>query len=376
MPNSTTRSKSISKPKFLPSRDFHKELSARVDDYFERADLGRRDQPKMYFKIIFILSWLFASYIALVFGSFGPIVSVLLAINLGFAIAGMGFNVMHDGGHRSVSKNARINRVMALSADLVGASSFLWYHKHNVYHHTYANITGHDNDIELEGLGRFCPHQPYKSFFRFQHIYMPILYGFLPFLWFFISDIAEFIGHRTGKHPIPAPKTHDKIVFWGGKTLFVTLALVIPMSLHAMWPVLALFSLALYVEGLLLAIVFQMAHCVEDTDFPVPNVETGRIEQEWALHQLATTMDFARHNRMLTWYIGGLNFQVVHHLFPNISHVHYPEIAKILESTCNDMGVTYHVKGTFREAFASHIRLLKRLGVETPSRSVLEGAAE
>ena len=76
-------------------------------------------------------------------------------------------------------------------------------------------------------------------------------------------------------------------------------------------------------------------------DFIQPTQEGAHIESEWAVHQVATTVNFATQNKMWNWLFGGLNFQVEHHLFPRISHVHYPELNKRLKQVCAEFNVAY-----------------------------------
>ena len=137
------------------------------------------------------------------------------------------------------------------------------------------------------------------------------------------------------------------------------------MMLHPFWAVVGVYSLAAFVSGVALSVVFQLAHCVEEADFPVPvPTATGgaRVENEWAVHQVLTTANFARSNRVLSWFLGGLNFQVEHHLFHKICHVHYPELSKVVEKVCNEFGVRYNANKTFWGAVRSHCRWLVAMG--------------
>ena len=136
-------------------------------------------------------------------------------------------------------------------------------------------------------------------------------------------------------------KGWDLAVFLGGKTLFFSLALVLPLLMHPLWAVLLFYLAASLVQGLTLSVVFQLAHCVEEAAFPLPRQDTGRMETGWAVHQVESTVDFARRNRLLSWFIGGLNFQIEHHLFPRICHVHYPALAPLVEETCREFGLQY-----------------------------------
>jgi linoleoyl-CoA desaturase len=258
-----------------------------------------------------------------------------------------------------------VNKIMALTLDMIGGSSYLWDWKHNSIHHTYTNIAGHDDDINLGFLGRLSPQQPRLKIHRFQGVYLWLLYGFLAIKWHLFDDFYHVAVGHIGGHKIHRPRGKDLAVFIGGKVVSFSLAFVIPMLLHPVWAVLAVYALAAFASGVVLSIVFQLAHCVVEADFPVPvpSAEGGqRIETEWAVHQVQTTVNFARRNPVLRWFLGGLNFQIEHHLFSKICHVHYPALSKVVEEACQEFGVRYAAHKSFFSAVASHYRWLVMMG--------------
>jgi linoleoyl-CoA desaturase len=356
--------------KFPASDGFQQELKRRVERYFESTGQRERDCPRMYLKTTLVLVWLVLSYVLLVFFAGAWWLAAPLVLSLGLSMAAVGFDIQHDGGHQAYSSRRRVNKLMAMSLDLLGGSSYVWATKHNLVHHTFANITGHDDDINIGFFGRLSPHQKRLGFHRLQHIYLWALYGFLPMKWQLYDDFRDVLIGRIGRHRFARPKGWDLVTFLGGKIMFFSLALAIPLGLHSPWVVLPCYVAATVVQGVVLSIVFQMAHCVEEADFPVPRQDTGRMETAWAVHQVETTVDFARGNRLLFWFIGGLNFQIEHHLFPRICHVHYPALAHLVESTCQEFGVRYAAQATLRAGVASHFRWLRRMGA--PSKSASE----
>jgi linoleoyl-CoA desaturase len=251
---------------------------------------------------------------------------------------------------------------MACALDLVGGSSYFWHWKHNVLHHSFPNIAGADDDINVGALGRLAPAQRRYFFHRFQHYYMWALYGIVPLKWQLVDDFRDLASSQVGEKKVPPPRGFDLLLFWGGKLFFVTLALIVPSLVHPFWVVVLYYLGTMFVLGIVLATVFQLAHCVEEAGFPVPEGEGGRIPAEWAVHQVQTTVDFAQRNRFLTWYLGGLNFQIEHHLFPRISHLHYPAIAPIVESVCGAFGVKYHAHRSVLSAARSHFQWLRQMG--------------
>jgi linoleoyl-CoA desaturase len=354
-----------SKLKFSGSDAFHKAVKARIDRYFSMTRRSPRDCPQMYLKTAVVLLWFAASYCLLVFAPLTWWMALPIAASLGLSIASIGFNIQHDGGHRAYSDRPWVNRLMGMSLDLIGGSSYVWDHKHNTVHHTYANITGHDDDIEVGLLGRLSPHQPRLKFHRFQHLYLWLLYGLLPIKWQLVDDYVNIARGKIGNHKFARPKGKDLAIFIGGKLTFLTLAFVIPSFFHPFWLVALFYMIANLINGILLAVVFQLAHVVEEAEFPMPNEETGKMSTHWAVHQVQTTVDFARRNRVLSWFLGGLNFQVEHHLFPRICHIHYPKISRIVERTCREFGIQYNAHATFFHGVASHFRWLRTMGQPT-----------
>jgi linoleoyl-CoA desaturase len=348
--------------KFSGDNAFHHELRRRVDAEFRRTGHGQRDSARMYLKTAIILGAFALTYVTLVFFAPSGWQALLLSIVLGAATAGIGFNIMHDGGHQACSKHRWINGLMAMTLDMVGGSSYIWQWQHGRFHHTWVNIDGHDSDIDLGALARLSPRQPWRPWHRWQHFYQWLLYGVTAIRCLLYGDFRDIFTGTIGERPFTRPRGADLTAFVLGKLAFFTLAFGLPLVFHSIGAVVLFYTVTAAVAGLLLAFVFQMAHLVEEAAFPVPHEGSMRIDTPWAIHQLETTVDFARGNRALGWLIGGMNFQVEHHLFPRISHVHYPTVSRVVESTCREFGVTYLEHRTFAAAIASHYRLLRQLG--------------
>lgn len=348
--------------KFPPGSEFHHEVRSRVDAYFRSTGLRPRDCPAMYLKSFVVLAWLASAYVLLVFFAVTWWQTVLLAVLLGLAIPAIGFNVQHDARHQAYSDRAWINRVMAFSVDIIGGSSYVWTYKHNILHHTFTNITGHDSDIELGPFGRVSPHQPYRWIHRFQHFYLWPLYGLLVIKWQLLDDFHDVIVGRLGTYRFPRPRGLELFLFLLGKAIFLTLAFGIPLLFYPLWVVLPVYLLATVIAGLTLSVVFQVAHCVGEAAFPLPEDGTTRMANDFAVHQVETTVDFGRTNRLACWFFGGLNFQIEHHLFPRICHVHYPAMSSIVEQTCREFGVRYTAFDTVRAGVVAHYRWLREMG--------------
>jgi linoleoyl-CoA desaturase len=339
-----------------PDQAFHAELRRRVQAHFDPAGERTRGTTAAHGKTAILFVWLLVSYLLLVFVADRPWTAVLFAVSLGLAMAGIGFNVMHDGGHGSYSSSPRVNRLMARSLDLLGGSSYVWHRKHNLLHHTWPNVPGLDDDIDTGGLARMSVAQPRRAFHRFQWLYMWPLYGFLAVKWHLFDDFAFLAMHRVGTREFPRPAGGELAVFLGGKVLFFTWAFAIPLLRHPLPVVLVAYFGCAFVLGLTLSVVFQLAHCV-------PEAAAGPADElSWARRQVESSVDFAREHTLVTWYLGGLNFQIEHHLFPQIAHIHYPAIAPTVEAVCREFGVRYSAYPTFRQAIGAHLRFLRQLG--------------
>jgi linoleoyl-CoA desaturase len=349
--------------RFNENTEFQHTLRQRVELFFKETGLRQRDCPRMYLKTLVILSAFALSYGLLVFAAKTWWQAVPLAMLLGFSAALIGFNIQHDGGHKAYSNRQWINKLMAMSLDMVGGSSYVWRWKHAVFHHMYVNIKGHDTDIDLGFFGRLSPQNKRLAFHRWQHWYLWPLYGVMGIKWHFFDDFRDVAVGRMGENRFPRPRSWELLWFFAGKALFFTLAFIIPLLFHPFWIVVLFYIVSVAVTGVVLSVVFQLAHCVEGAEFPVPDSDTGQIHNTWAVHQIESTINFARNNRLVCWLVGGLNFQIEHHLFPRVCHTNYPAMSKLIKQTCNEFGIRYTESPSFRSGIASHYRWLRRMGM-------------
>jgi len=279
-------------------------------------------------------------------------------------MAGIGMGIMHDAIHGSYSKNKRINKIMGYTLNLIGANSNVWRIQHNVLHHTFTNINEADDDINAPFFLRFSPHAKRNRLHRFQFIYAWFFYSLSTFFWVTTKDFVRLNRYRKlGLLPVKENFRRTLATIAGWKLLYFSYALVLPMIIVpvAPWLIFLAFLCMHMITGLLISMVFQMAHIMPDTSFPIPNNQ-GDMEGDWHAHQLATTCNFSPRNNLLSWLIGGLNYQVEHHLLPNICHVHYKKLSTIVKSTAEEFKLPYHVKSTFSLALRDHTRMLRELG--------------
>lgn len=354
-------------PKFSHIRqDFFKTLRKRVDEYFAKNNISKTGNGTMYLKTLVMLSMYFVPYFILLLVDFGSheYLKLLLCILMGVGVAGIGLSIQHDANHGSYSNNKWINAILGETLTLVGGNSFTWKIQHNLLHHTYTNIIGHDEDIRSRFILIFSPHAEKRWFHKYQHIYAIPLYSLLT-ISFLFKDFRQYVqyisqGLAQKMNSTPFLELMRLLVF---KLFYIFYMIIMPIFIfNIVWyKVLLAFFIMHFIAGTILSLIFQMAHVMEATEYPLPSDENV-IENDWAIHQMETTCNFSTKNKFLTWYCGGLNHQVEHHLFPTICHVHYDKISKIVKDTASEYEVPYYEYSNFGIAFASHINALKKFG--------------
>ncbi len=343
---------------------FFKTLKEKVDDYFSKTHLDPSGSKSLFFKGVIVVLSAVAIYGTLVFFTPAPVVAMLLCAVFGLNLAVIGFNVMHEGGHQSFSKYAWINKISAYSLNALGGNSYFWKIKHNVNHHTFTNIEGMDSDIDVQPFMRLHEGQPRYWFHRFQHVYWVVLYSVSYIVWIFHDDFVKYFSGKINPHgERKRLELKEHFIFWATKLGYIGVYLVLPILMVGWLEALIGFLIIALVCGLAISVVFQLAHVVEDTRFPQVENEASKIDQEWALHQVATTANFDTHNKVISWLLGGLNFQIEHHLFPRISHIHYPKISELVKETCKEYNIRYVEYSTMFKALHSHLFHIRKLGL-------------
>ena len=355
--------------------EYFKELRARVHDYFQDNHISKYANTNMWIKTIFMLSLYFVPLILMYSGIFTSSMWVLgMWVLMGFGMSGIGLSVMHDANHGSYSKNKKVNSVLGFLLNFLGGYHKNWIIQHNVLHHSYTNIDGYDEDIDTPVL-RFTPNQKLKKIHRFQAFYAVLFYSIMSIYWFVAKDFQQLARYQKkgllSGQGLTFKKGLFRIIFH--KLWYSVLFIVLPIVLVDVpwWISIIGFLIMHIMTGLALALIFQPAHVVEGTEFPLPD-EHSSIENNWAIHQMRTTSNFADKSILFSWFIGGLNYQIEHHLFPNICHIHYKKISKIVKETASEFGITYHQHKTFAQAVWSHFALLNALGTGSFDKKIVK----
>jgi linoleoyl-CoA desaturase len=345
---------------------FFKTLNKRVNSYFKDNNITKSGNWKIWIKTIIMFSLLITPYVLISIFSIPTWLQILFSVVMGIGLAGVGMNVMHDGNHGSFSNKKWINRIMGGSIYLLAGNRYNWQVQHNVLHHTYTNIHGHDEDLEAGRIIRFSKHSEWKWFHKFQHYYSVLLYGLLTLNWSITTDFLQMKRYMRrklshGKFPNPFVNWSKLVI---SKILYFMFWLIVPILIFNIvwWKVLISFIIMHYTAGLILSLVFQLAHIMNEAEMPTPD-SLGNIKNSWAIHQLKTTVNFASNNRFVSWFTGGLNHQVEHHIFPNISHIHYDKIADIVKKTAKEFNLPYNEFKTTKDAVLAHFQYLKLMGI-------------
>jgi linoleoyl-CoA desaturase len=346
-----------------PHGTFAAVLKQRVHEYFQKHSIRQTGDWRLYLKTTVLVVSGVLFYVGWVVLDLPVWASVLSAILLGVNHALIGFNVMHDGAHGSYSRRRWVNDLMGYSLNLVGGNTYFWKLKHNVAHHTFPNVEGQDEDIDVWPFIRSSSHQKRLWFHRYQHVYGLFLYCITYLQWVFWADTRKYIDRTIGGLEITKFTVRDHMIFWLSKAFYIGVFVVVPMIVLGWQFGLITYLASAAATGILISVVFQLAHVNEQTHFTEPDVDTNKVDGEFIVHQFVTTANFSTRSKVVSWFLGGLNFQVEHHIFPKISHVHYPAIKGIVESTCREFGVPYLEYPTVLQALTSHLRYLRLIGI-------------
>jgi len=342
--------------------EFIRETRREVELYLQPRSTRVRGYIQLYAKTVVAFGLMAASWVTLIFLSPGIWLGLLCLVGLAAGATLNAFCVQHDANHGAYFTKRRYNHLMGWTADaLLGFSSYAWRVKHNVAHHTYTNVDDYDADISQVPFARFMPQQKARPWYRLQHYYIWPMYTLMVLRWQTAGDIAAFARGSIGHSPVRAPKRWDLVGVIAGKAIFIGWALVVPMLVYPWWGVLGAYVVFAMVMGLITATTFQLAHCVEEADFASVEELSGP-KRVWAVHEVETTVDFCPRNPVLTWVLGGLNYQIEHHLFPRVPHTHYARIAEIVKRNSEKYGVRYTTQPTLWFALRSHFRHLRTMG--------------
>ncbi len=325
----------------------------------------RRGRRRLHGKATGTALLLAASYWLLVIAESPIWLRLVAAVVLVTSLLATATGIMHDGNHGSFSRFQWLNRLAGSTGDLLGASSWLWRFKHNNLHHGNTNVEGFDTDIEQQPFARLAPGQEWRPWHRWQRFYLWPLYGFFGMKNMFFGDLRNLLSRRIGPVAIPRNPGHAvtaRVVV--GKLAHIAWALVVPLLFNPWQMVLLFYVVCSWCVGFVLAVLFQLAHCVDVVGFA--EADSPRRGDDFTRHQMLTTADISCSvpglGQVFRWVAGGLHHQLEHHLAPRLPHTVYPAVARRFHDQCAVAGFRAHVHRGLGAAVASHYRWISEMG--------------
>jgi len=363
----------FNKIKFSHSKNipFYLELKLQVDEYFRQRGGFRKANTKMIIKMIVIGLLFTGSYAALLSNLLSTGWLFMVALLFGLSMGLISFNISHDASHNALFKSPRLNYIFSYSFNLIGVNRYIWNIKHNLSHHAFTNIPGYDMDIEQVRIARLVDHIPLKRIYRFQHIYVPLLYPFTSLYMVFLKDFQMMATKQYGNNAYINHPRKEYSILLVSKFIYFMYALVIPLLVIKLpvWQILTGFVIIQLVLGIFLAVILFPVHALEGMPFPKPD-DDGIIHNNWLTHQVETSSNYGANSRILNWVSGGLNTHIIHHIFPGVCHIHYYNLTRILRSVAKDYNIPLH-ENTLLQALTAHLSYLKTMGRQ--KESVISG---
>lgn len=333
----------------------------------------RRGRRRLHAKATATAALLAVSYWLLVIADTAVWLRLLAAVTLVAGLLATATGIMHDGNHGSFSRFRWLNRLAGSTGDLLGASSWLWRFKHNHLHHGNTNVEGMDTDIEQQPFARLAPGQEWRPWHRWQRFYLWPLYGFFGMKNMFFGDLRNLFTRQIGPVAIPNEPGRgvtSRVVL--GKSAHIAWALVVPLLFNPWHVVLLFYVVCSWTVGFVLAVLFQLAHCVDLAGFT--ESDAPRRGEHFTSHQLLTTADIACRvpavGHVFRWIAGGLDHQLEHHLAPRLPHTVYPAVARRFRERCAAAGFHAQMHIGLWAALRSHYRWISEMG-RAPIRPVL-----
>ena len=339
---------------------FKNELFLRINMYFKDSQISKYANLKMFFKLmIACVIWPTSCYLLFSYRGENKLLFFCLYLFHFSAQLFILLNIAHDANHYAIFKNKFLSKVMTYSFDLCGVSSYMWRELHHAQHHTCINIDGEDETLVARNLFRFTKNHPKRFLYRFQHFYFLFFYGFFTADWVFFKDFECFFFPytnylKTMKHP---GKEYVKLFLF--KIVYIGYMIVLPAFITSFSVVFIIFIFLAchFVIGLIGGTVIQITHPLATAEFPASKADYPNF----ASHVFATTADYSVNSKIAEWFFGGLHLHVIHHLCPNICHVHYNHLTIIVKEVAQKYQVNYRVNRTMLTAIKDHYHLLKSL---------------
>ena len=352
---------------YKPGKDeLFNEISSKVKNYFKENGLYKQGRFKdIWFTNLLYLVIAYGSFALILNNQFNVFVMWFLSFTMGLGLSGVGLCIMHEANHGAYNKKKFINYLAGSIINIMGSHRYLWQLRHNGLHHVYTNMFDYDYDMARTFLIRHSRDWERKWYHRYQHIYALLIYFNYTLIWILVYDwihLVEFYG-KVGTKKNKAIPIHVIISIFFWKMVHLYLMIVLPYMVLdlALWQVLIGFVTMHWTLSAIIGVTFQVNHTIEGT----VNIEAdaqGVIQESWAKQMVKTSFNFSTKNKAVTYFLGGLNFQIEHHLFPKMSYSHFFAIKPMVKEVLEKHGYTYNDCGSWLNAILMHLKYLKRLG--------------
>lgn len=340
------------------------EIKRKKDLYLAINHFSKFGNFKLLFKgFLFLFVAIIAYSLLLNSGSYLQLQIAFLFLGLSLLLIGINFS--HDAAHNCLTGNKKLDSlILDISFGLQGINPYLWKIRHNHSHHPFPNIYGYDSDLDITKLLYQNPYQKKHWLHRYQHLYAPLLYMLSSIIWIFYTDFKFFLKKE---HANLSSINHSKLEWWKlvfAKLFYLTYLIVFPVLFGKLQLLTVLISFVIMhlLLSLFLTLTFFISHHVMETQYY--EVENNKLNISWVEQQIASTLDFHAESKVANFFFGGFNAHVAHHLFPEVCHIHYPVLTKLIKESLNNHKVKYKSL-SFGRAISSHFSLLK----DFPERS-------
>lgn len=343
--------------------EFYHVLSQRVKQMLAAKKKTRYANRLMIFKTILYFLLVFLFY-GLLYASTNLVWFYIFYLLTGIGVLLLAFNVSHDAAHDVITRDKKTNGwLFAWSFNLQGNNAYIWRKFHIESHHLYTNVHGSDIDVLMNPVFRMTKHQPRKWYHKYQYLYAPALYLFYSLNWTLVRETLMIFGvsSRTIHFKLPKREVVKLVLL---KLFYTGYMIVLPILLlpFAWWHVLLAFLLNHFIVSIIFTGVLGVSHLSDMVEHPDAD-ENNKLIESWALLQMKTSVDYNADSKFLNWVLGGFNAHTLHHLFPNVCHIHYLDMVKILRTTSKEFGISYN-ETSYLKALQSHFRFLKKMGNE------------
>jgi acyl-CoA 6-desaturase (Delta-6 desaturase) len=260
--------------------------------------------------------------------------------------------VQHEAGHRSFTGNISVDTIIQKATIGLGllTSGPMWNHMHNRHHATTQKLE-YDMDLDTMPFVLFNENAFKKNkllsrlWLKYQsYTFLPITSGlFVMLFWMFYLHPRKIIKDRDYIQGIFTLSGH----------------IIRPFVIYTVWDGSVLESYGLHLATMYISGIYLFGHfSTSHTFMPVVAADEN---PSWIEYSINHTVDIDTQNPFVSWLMGYLNCQCVHHLFPQMPQYRQPEVSKELAHFTKKWDLQYHHLSYF-DAWYHTFRNMYRVG--------------